>query len=336
MHANLSWWLSNAGTRGYSDHNLEVCTGSFIYDSRGDSVSAEGCRTFFPGSLAPVDLNPQIFLDTVLTSELNSNEEQNQPHFTTLTSTPSGPSLALSSQYEINSQASTSSTVLRPFSGTMTSSVEVINRKLDEQTLEPKSLFSIQIDTSNKVDGTSHAKYARDNLTCQSPSLTGRSISAGDHNSTVPWFEPSSQAEKRSRLVIAVDFGMTHTSVAWALVGTEGVREGLLSNWPGASSSTDPSFNDFPTPRSFPKYGTQEVKWLMLRLMGGGNSYNASSVPPSLPPAKSEIDLSEDFLLKVRMAVISQLEANDGALFFQEEGNIHYYFTIPGVWNDAG
>lgn len=308
-------------------------------------MSAEGCRTFFPGSLAPVDLNPQIFLDTVLTSELNSNEEQNQPHFTTLTSTPSGPSLALSSQYEINSQASTSSTVLRPFSGTMTSSVEVINRKLDEQTLEPKSLFSIQIDTSNKVDGTSHAN-----------------ISAGDHNSTVPWFEPSSQAEKRSRLVIAVDFGMTHTSVAWALVGTEGVREGLLSNWPGASSSTDPSsipnvlyynqqqklvgwgfdiadaiqFNDFPTPRSFPKYGTQEVKWLMLRLMGGGNSYNASSVPPSLPPAKSEIDLSEDFLLKVRMAVISQLEANDGALFFQEEGNIHYYFTIPGVWNDAG
>lgn len=123
----------------------------------------------------------------------------------------------------------------------MTSSVEVINRKLDEQTLEPKSLFSIQIDTSNKVDRTSHAKYARDNLTYQSPSLTGRSISAGDHNSTVPWFEPSSQAEKCSRLVIAVDFGMTHTSVAWVLVGTEGVREGLLSNWPGASSSTDTS-----------------------------------------------------------------------------------------------
>lgn len=74
----------------------------------------------------------------------------------------------------------------------------------------------------------------------------------------------------------------------------------------------------------------------MLRLMGGGNSYNASSVPPSLPPGKSEIDVSADFLLKVRMALISQLEANGGALLFQEEGNIHYYFTIPGVWNDAG
>jgi tetratricopeptide (TPR) repeat protein len=210
---------------------------AFIYDSKDDSVSAEGCRTFFPGSLAPVDLNPQIFLDTVLSSEPNSNEEQNQSPSTTL----SGPSGALLSQHDINSQASTSSTIFQSLSGTLTSSVEAINRKMDEQTLEPRSLSSDQMDTANKVDGPSHDRYARDNLTYQSPLLTGRSISAGEYNSPVPWFEPSSQAEKRSRLVVAVDFGMTHTSVAWALVGTEGVREGLLTNWPRTSSSTDPS-----------------------------------------------------------------------------------------------
>jgi len=210
---------------------------AFIYDSRGDSVSAEGCRTFCPGSLAPVDLNPQIFLETVLSSEPNSNEEQNQPHSTT----SSGPSGALLSQHEIKSQASTSSTTLQPLIGTMTSSVEAVNRKMDEQTLEPRSLSSGQIDSANKAGGTSHAKYARDNLNYQSPLLTGRSISTGEYSSPVPWFEPSSQAKKRFRLVVAVDFGVTHTSVAWALVSTEGVREDLLTHWPGASSFPNPA-----------------------------------------------------------------------------------------------
>jgi hypothetical protein len=86
------------------------------------------------------------------------------------------------------------------------------------------------MDTSNKVDGASHAKYARDNLTFESLLLTGRSISAGEYNSPVSWSEPSSQPEKRFRLVVAVEFGFTHTSVAWALVGKEGVREDLLTN----------------------------------------------------------------------------------------------------------
>jgi tetratricopeptide (TPR) repeat protein len=183
---------------------------AFIYDSRGDSVSTEGCRTFFPGGLAPVDLNPQIFLDTVLSTETRSSEEQNEPHSTT-SKRPSG---AFSSQHEINSQASTSSTIVQPLSGTMTSSIEAINRKMDEQTLDSRSLYSVQMDTSKKVDGASHAKYARDNLTFESLLLTGRSISAGEYNSPVSWFEPSSQPEKRFRLVVAVDFGFTHTSVA--------------------------------------------------------------------------------------------------------------------------
>jgi hypothetical protein len=62
----------------------------------------------------------------------------------------------------------------------------------------------------------------------------------------------------------------------------------------------------------------------MLRLMGGGNSYNDSFVPPPLPPGKSEIDVSADFLFQVRMALRSQLETTLGALFSRGEGNIFY------------
>jgi hypothetical protein len=55
-----------------------------------------------------------------------------------------------------------------------------------------------------------------------------------------------------------------------------------------------------------------------------------------LPPGKSDIDVSADYLSKVRVAMTSQLQTSLGEVFTRNERHIHYYFTIPGSWDDAG
>ena len=55
--------------------------------------------------------------------------------------------------------------ILQLLSGTTNSSIEAISQNLDEQSLEPESLSSHQLDTANKVDdGASDAKHFRDKL----------------------------------------------------------------------------------------------------------------------------------------------------------------------------
>jgi hypothetical protein len=89
-------------------------------------------------------------------------------------------------------------------------------------------------------------------------------------------------------------------------------------------------------PTGYPKPGVQKVEWFKLQLMLTGSSYIDPINLPPLPPGKSEIDVSADYLYKVWWAVKSQLQMSLGEVFFQKERNIQYYFTIPGIWNDAG
>jgi hypothetical protein len=95
----------------------------------------------------------------------------------------------------------------------------------------------------------------------------------------------------------------------------------------------DINTTDAPAGSGYSKPGTRKVELFPLRHMVEGNSFISL---PALPPGKSEIDVSADFLLKVRMALKSELQTSLGELFSREEKNIHYYFTIPGIWNDAG
>ena len=83
---------------------------------------------------------------------------------------------------------------------------------------------------------------------------------------------------------------------------------------------------------SKPKPGIREVVRFMWRYMDGADTYFHCD----LPPGKSDIDVSADYLSKVRVALSSQLQTSLGEIFTREEGNIHYYFTIPGTWDDAG
>jgi molecular chaperone DnaK (HSP70) len=67
-----------------------------------------------------------------------------------------------------------------------------------------------------------------------------------------------------------------------------------------------------------------------------GNTYIDPINLPPLPPGKSDIDVSADYLSKVRMAMKSHLEMSLGEVFSREERKIQYYFTIPVTWNDTG
>jgi len=88
-------------------------------------------------------------------------------------------------------------------------------------------------------------------------------------------------------------------------------------------------------PTGYLKAGVLRVEWLKLQLELAGGLYTSSINHCPLPPGKSEIDVSADYLSKVRMAMRSQLQMSLGELFFQEERNTQYYFTIPGIWNEA-
>jgi tetratricopeptide (TPR) repeat protein len=211
---------------------------ALIYDSKGDPVSAEGCRTFLPAqTLAPVALSPQIFLETVVSNDPNTKEARDRLHSTTPIPPSSGPGGESLSQSQLDSQASASSTISQPLSVTA-NLVEAISQKLDEQNLEPKPLSSFQPGTANKIDGVSNAKYSRDILTYQGQLLAGQIPSTQQYASPVPQSEPSPQTREPARLIVAVDFGTTQTSVAWAFVSVEGVREDILTSWPGASNIT--------------------------------------------------------------------------------------------------
>jgi len=84
------------------------------------------------------------------------------------------------------------------------------------------------------------------------------------------------------------------------------------------------------------KPGIFKVEWFKPQLMFSGNSYSDPTDLAPLPPAKSEIDVSADYLFKVRQAIRLQLQMTLGEVFSREERNIQYYFTIPGISNVAG
>jgi hypothetical protein len=83
---------------------------------------------------------------------------------------------------------------------------------------------------------------------------------------------------------------------------------------------------------SKPKPGMRKVECFMWRDTTGLDAY----IDPDLPTCKLDIDVSADYLSKVRVALSSQLQTSLGEVFTRDERHIHYYFTIPGTWDDAG
>ncbi|RYC79539.1 hypothetical protein BFJ63_vAg17575 [Fusarium oxysporum f. sp. narcissi] len=83
-----------------------------------------------------------------------------------------------------------------------------------------------------------------------------------------------------------------------------------------------------------PKLDVHKVDWIKLYLETVGNHLDPNSLPP-LPPGKNAIDVSADYLLKLRLAIQTLLLETLGDVFLQEEGQIHWCFTMPRTWGQS-
>jgi hypothetical protein len=73
-----------------------------------------------------------------------------------------------------------------------------------------------------------------------------------------------------------------------------------------------------------------------MHLMISGNTYIDPINLPPLPLGKSAVDVAADYLFQLRQAIKTELQRTLGEVFMREERNIHYYVTIPSLYNDAG
>ncbi|KAH8690900.1 hypothetical protein BGW36DRAFT_432676 [Talaromyces proteolyticus] len=159
--------------------------------------------------------------------------------------------------------------------------------------------------------------------------------------------------QNRAHLIVGIDFGTVFSSVAFAFVANNEVREDIITEWPG--TGTLPK-QEIPTVLyydghqnvvgwgldivdaigsiGYPKAGVQKVEWFKQRLMLSGNADN-DHIEPYLPHGKSEIDVAADYFCKIRQVIHTHLQKTLGEAFRREEKNIHYYLTVPVVCSDA-
>ena len=76
------------------------------------------------------------------------------------------------------------------------------------------------------------------------------------------------------------------------------------------------------------------MEWFKPQHRAGGTYVDPINLP-SLPPGKSAIDVAADYLFKLRGATRAHLRKTLGEVFNREEHNIHYFLTVPAIWNDA-
>lgn len=74
-----------------------------------------------------------------------------------------------------------------------------------------------------------------------------------------------------------------------------------------------------------------------MQLMQADGTYLKNDKLPPLPSGKTPIDVTADYLIQLRKALRIQLQKILGeAVYNRHEDSIHYYLTVPAIWNDAG
>ncbi|KAH8591766.1 hypothetical protein B0O99DRAFT_654237 [Bisporella sp. PMI_857] len=173
---------------------------------------------------------------------------------------------------------------------------------------------------------------------------------------TQPYTDTAVPSSRRTQtmLIVGIDFGAQDSAVAFAFTSNTEAQEDIITEWPGSGNYSKPrvptvlyydqyqkvvgwgtDIADAITPMGYPKPNIQKVEWFKLQLMDKGNNYvDFINIPP-LPPGKSAIDVTADFLFKLRQAIRTQLRKRLGAIFDHEERNIHFSFTVPTMFNEA-
>ncbi|KAF4470737.1 hypothetical protein FALBO_2338 [Fusarium albosuccineum] len=170
-----------------------------------------------------------------------------------------------------------------------------------------------------------------------SPSLTTNSQqSVGQYYQPPPQaWQPAPMPKPKPRIFVSIDYihyGTENTSVAMAgfsrlqqIIGKSLlVLRKIVIGW-GLDIANALS------PTGYPKPGVQKVEWLHLYLVTQESVADSINLPP-LPPGLDAADVSADYLYELRLAIRAALQRNLGDVFDQNEGSIHWIFTIPELW----
>ncbi|KAJ3546014.1 hypothetical protein NM208_g2227 [Fusarium decemcellulare] len=186
-----------------------------------------------------------------------------------------------------------------------------------------------------------------------SPSLTTNSQqSVGQYYQPPPQaWQPAPMPKPKPRIFVSIDYihyGTENTSVAYAMYDVENATSDLITTWPELSLifqvPTVLYYDQYQkvigwgldianalSPTGYPKPGVQKVEWLHLYLVTQESVADSINLPP-LPPGLDAADVSADYLYELRLAIRAALQRNLGDVFDQNEGTIHWIFTIPELW----
>ncbi|KAF5648451.1 uncharacterized protein FTJAE_1284 [Fusarium tjaetaba] len=160
---------------------------------------------------------------------------------------------------------------------------------------------------------------------------------------------PVPTPEPQYQIFVSIDFmniGGASTKVAYVINDLKNPISELLREWPGAGSYSQSSVptviyydqynklvgwgHDIANAiesTGHPKPGVQKVEGLPLLL-----AQETEESIPRPPPGLNAVDVSADFLYKVRRAIGTQLQQRIGNKFLENEQRIHWILTWPNIW----
>lgn len=345
-----------------------------IYEAKGDSAEAEGCRSFLPaGYSAPVQLPPLEYLTKPLTQYFphTSTSHQNPPkkphgemavEYTKVITTGTHGAHSLPQDFaSVPAQDTKPNPIIH---GSPQYSqrryTPILSPTPPEKRLSPQTSLDPQPGTPLPLAGSQqhghNSLHVSQHLANRATALAQPyNFPQAQDSPLAPQIQP--EKARKSRIIVAVDFGTTESAVAYAFSNGMDSKEDIVTVWPSSYSGTM-SKTKVPTvlyynlteevagwgydvgealvPTGYLKPGFQKVEWFKLQLMLEGNSYIDQISLPPLPAGKSAVDVAADYLFKLRQAIHNYLNMNLGDVFIREERYIQYCFSVPAIWNGTG
>ncbi|PUU79590.1 hypothetical protein B9Z19DRAFT_979106 [Tuber borchii] len=176
--------------------------------------------------------------------------------------------------------------------------------------------------------------------------------------------EPLPSGLERERIIVGIDFGTTHSAIAWAQTSSPEEYE-VITHWPGqsgkdwgkvpsdicyttnrpASNSTSgqaPSlhrrffncsrkiYRGFEVPPTDP----QKLSWIKILLDPSQPRPNfVNPKKTTLPRGKKPVDIVTDYLSALKSYTVQTLERRLGKEVVQKS-RVEYVLTVPAVWSD--
>lgn len=91
-------------------------------------------------------------------------------------------------------------------------------------------------------------------------------------------------------------------------------------------------------PNGQPKPDIMALRHFKLHLNSNGKNQNyirAQAHARPLPPGKTAVEVSADYLYKLRMVIRDHLQKTLGDVYSREENSARYVLTVPAIWDDA-